>query len=410
MYFIDKSDCTGCAACYTICPQRCIQMKRDKEGFSYPEIDKKRCVSCNKCKTVCPVINKINYFDDAKTQAYVVCHKETNIRKDSASGGAFTMLAQYVLQKGGIVYGACYDENLNVVHRACDKYSDLDKFRGSKYVQSDIGNAFECVKRQLIIGRYVLFTGTPCQVEGLLRYLDKKYEHLLTVDIACYGVASMALWKKYINDEERECGKKIVYKKCRDKSRGWKHWGMVTTYGDGSKSDRIYYDDSYIDIYLSHNAMRYSCYQCKFRNIFNKDCDATMADCWGIEYFAPEMDDDLGASILFLHSEKIKKIWPEMSSCANVKKVNSYRALQGNIGALGKNIGVPKVRSYIYEDIFKIQRFNDAVLKYRHVPGKKEKIIKKYPNLHKRYASLKSKIAPIRLRLTYKKIMKNETG
>lgn len=406
MDFIDKVDCTGCTACYAVCPQKCIRMKEDKEGFSYPEVDKELCISCNKCKKVCPVINKKSNFKDTKSQAYVICHKSHNIRVDSASGGAFTMFAQYVLHKGGTVYGVCYDENLNVVHKACEKYSDLEKFRGSKYVQSEIAGIYECVKNRLITGKYVLFTGTPCQVEGLLRYLGKGYERLLTVDIACHGVASSLLWKKYINAEEEESGKKIVRKKCRDKSRGWKHWGMVSEYDDGSCFDQVYYNDSYIDIYLSHNAMRYSCYRCRFRNIFSKECDATMADCWGIEYFAPEMDDDLGASILFLHSEKIKRLWLEISSCANVKRVNPYRALQGNIGAWGKNIEIPRARSHIYEDILEMKKFNDVVQKYRHKQSKKEKIIEKYPNLHKRYAGIKSKIAPIRLKLAYKRIVK----
>ena len=141
-----------------------------------------------------------------------------------------------------------------------------------------------------------------------MNYLDKKYERLITVDIACHGVASPLLWEKYINDEEKNLKKKILYKKCRDKSRGWRQWGMVTKCSDGSMRDRVFYEDPYIEIYLSHNAMRYSCYRCKFRNIFDKRCDANMADWWGIENFASEMDDDLGASILFLHSEKIKKL------------------------------------------------------------------------------------------------------
>lgn len=410
MYFIDKADCAGCAACYAVCPQKCIRLKEDEEGFSYPEVDTKLCVSCDKCRQICPVLNKTDRFDDTKTQAYVVCHKEQNVRAASASGGAFTMFAEYVLQRGGVVYGVCYDENWNVVHKACEKYRDLDKFRGSKYVQSEMGDIYECVKNKLIKGKYVLFTGTPCQIEGLLRYLGETYERLITIDIACHGVSSISLWKKYINDEEKEHRKKIVYKKCRDKSRGWRHWGMVSVYNDGSKRDRVYYEDPHTDVYHSHNVMRYSCYRCRFRNIFNKECDATMADCWGIEHFAPEMDDDLGASILFLHSEKIRKLWPEISSCANIKKVNPYRALQGNIGALGKNMEVPRVRPYIYGDILKMENFNDAAQKYRHIPSKKERIIGKYPNLHKRYANLKSKIAPIRLKLIYKKNMKHEIG
>lgn len=408
MYFIDKADCTGCTACYAVCPGNCIEMKEDAEGFLYPEINEKLCVSCGKCSKVCPVVNKTNRMGDVKEEAYVVCHKEQDIRVDSASGGAFTMFAQYVLQQEGIVCGAGYDDNLHVVHKVCDKFDDLGKLRGSKYVQSEIGSIYNIVKMNLENGNYVLFTGTPCQVEGILKYLGEKYERLITVDIACYGVPSSLLWEKYIKDEERRVRKQILYKKCRDKSRGWRRWGMVTECDDGSKMDQVYDDDPYIEIYHSHNAMRYSCYQCKFRNIFHKACDATMADCWGIEHFAPEMDDDLGASILFLHSDKIKKIWHEVSSCANVKRVNSYRALQGNIGAWGKNMEIPTMREHIYEDIFAMDNFEEAAKKYRHIPTKKEKIIEKYPNLYKRYAWLKSITAPVRLRFFYKRMMRSK--
>ena len=343
MHFIDKIDCTGCSACYAVCPQKCIHMKKDEESFYYPEVDKEQCISCNRCSEVCPVINKTASSDGAKKEeAYIVCHKEQDIRLDSASGGAFTVFAQYVLKKEGIVCGAGYDSGLNVVHKICDKFSELEGFRGSKYVQSEMRDIHGVIKQYLNKGRYVLFTGTPCQVEGLLRYLGREYERLITVDIACHGVPSPLLWEKYIKDGERKSKKKVLYIKCRDKSRGWRNWGMVTKYDDGYKTDQAYYEDPFMEVYLSHNAMRYSCYRCKFRNIFNKESDATMADCWGIENFAPKMDDDMGASILFLHTEKIKKLWSEISSCANVKKVNPYRALQGNIGAWGGGLGFPR--------------------------------------------------------------------
>lgn len=408
MYFIDKAACTGCAACYAVCPESCIEMKADEEGFLYPEVNEEVCISCDKCRKVCPVVNKTDCMVEVKKEeAYVVCHKDKEVRLDSSSGGAFTMFAQYVLQRGGIVCGAGYDDKLNVMHKICDQFSGLGEFRGSKYVQSEVGGGiFKYVKNTLQEGRYVLFTGTPCQVEGLLQYLMITYEKLITLDIACYGVASISLWKKYIEDEEKKNEKRIKYLKCRDKSRGWRKWGVVTEYSDESIQDRIQYDDPYISLYLSHNIMRYSCYQCKFRNIFSKKCDATMADCWGIEYFSPEMDDDLGASILFLHSEKIKKLWLEISSCADVKRVNPYRALQGNIGAWGKNIPVPKVRRNVYGDILSMETFEVSTKKYCHIPGKKEKIIKKYPNLYRRYAWMKSISAPLRLRFLYKKMMR----
>lgn len=408
MYFIDKTECTGCMACVAVCPQKCIQSVEDKEGFLYPSVNEKMCVSCGKCRKICPVVNKVHSLDDMKVQAYVVCHKENDIRLDSASGGAFTMFAQYILQLGGAVYGAGYDDKRNVVHKMCNKFEDLEDLRGSKYVQSGIENIYEEIKSNLENEKYVLFTGTPCQNEGLLNYLDKTYERLITVDIACHGVASPLLWEQYLKDEERRLNKHVIYKKCRDKSRGWRQWGMVTEYSDGTKLDKVYYEDLYMKIYLSHNAMRYSCYQCKFRNIFNKKCDATMADCWGIEYFAPKLDDGLGASIVFLHSDKIRRLWDQISSFATVKKVNSYRALQGNIGAWGKNMSVPKARKMIYRDILSSDSFEEVADMYCHIPGRKEKIINKYPNLHRRYAWIKSVIAPLRLKLVYRKMMQNE--
>ena len=171
----DKKDCAGCTACTEICPKKCIQMKPDEEGFLYPVVDKNRCVECNACNMVCPIQNPITE-EEKPQKAYLVQHCDEKVRLDSSAGGAFTAIATVVLQRGGVVFGAAYDENFHVQHTYVEAVNELKRFRNSKYVQSDLGDSFCLVKDFLQKDRWVCFSGTPCQTEGLSKFLRKPYE------------------------------------------------------------------------------------------------------------------------------------------------------------------------------------------------------------------------------------------
>ena len=200
----EKSKCTGCHACVNACPKNCIGMVSDEEGFLYPEIRQTECVNCGKCEKVCPLLNGKTKNPDALQIGYAAYNKDETIRLKSSSGGIFTLLAEWIIQQGGVVVGAAMTEDCkSVQHTIAETIEDLENLRGSKYLQSTIGTIFKTVKKYLDSGRLVLFTGTPCQIGGLYSYLGKEYDNLYTQDLICHGVPSPLIWKNYVELRER---------------------------------------------------------------------------------------------------------------------------------------------------------------------------------------------------------------
>ena len=192
----EKEKCVGCHACYNICPTHSISMQIDVDGFWYPVVDIEKCIHCGRCEKVCPVLKQAKRNEE-QLQIYGACSVDEDIRSQSSSGGVFSVLALHVLNKGGIVYGASFNSNFQVQHIGISSVTELDKLRGSKYVQSQIGDIYRDVKQQLRNGKMVLFTGTPCQVDGLNNFLGRTYDNLITQDIVCHGVPSPMVWEKY---------------------------------------------------------------------------------------------------------------------------------------------------------------------------------------------------------------------
>lgn len=195
---IDKSKCCGCAACVQVCPKQCISFNEDIEGFLYPIVNKDLCIDCRLCEKVCPFLNLNDPRKPVKVLAAINPNEE--IRMKSSSGGIFTMLAEAVIDKGGVVFGARFDKNWEVMHDYTETKEGLDIFRGAKYTQSKIGRTYKEAKDFLIQGRKVLFSGTGCQIAGLRLFLHKKYDNLLMVEIACHGVPSPAVWRAYLDE------------------------------------------------------------------------------------------------------------------------------------------------------------------------------------------------------------------
>jgi len=195
---VKKELCTGCNACYSICPAHCISIQEDPEGFLYPVIEKEKCTSCKKCENICPAAVKGN--KRKPLSVYAARNPDEQIRRQSSSGGIFTLIAEYIIQKGGVVFGARFNDNWEVVHDYTETVEGLAVFRGSKYVQSRIGDTYIKTKNFLLAGRKVLFSGTPCQIAGLKAYLQKDYDNLLTVDLVCHGVPSPLVWKRYLDE------------------------------------------------------------------------------------------------------------------------------------------------------------------------------------------------------------------
>lgn len=331
----DKTKCCGCGACFNICPKHCITMKSDDEGFAYPAVDKDLCINCGLCEKACPVLHVPSLT--RKPQAYAAKHLSNEIKLKSSSGGMFTALAEYILARGGVVFGAGFDKNWNVCHQYVETIDDLDKLRRSKYVQSDIGHTFEQAENFLQQGREVLFTGTPCQIAGLKNYLGKDYPNLLTADIICHGVPSPAVWKKFL--AETIPASSISAIDFRHKRFGWDasylnitlkngvnlpQAGGVFKYCKGflNRSKGKFFRAIYTLPYTISNIYeRPSCHACVFKGKY-KSADFTMADLWGVKAIMSEMYDEKGISILMINSPKAEAVFKNLAQNLVYKAVS----------------------------------------------------------------------------------------
>ena len=322
----EKKDCCGCGACVQRCPKSCISMREDNEGFLYPEVDKEMCIDCGLCEKVCPVINQSK--ERQPLVVYAAKHKDEQIRLASSSGGAFTAIAEPVIEEGGVVFGAKFDKDWSVIHDYTETKEGLAAFRGSKYVQSRIGESYKNAEAFLKTGRKVLFSGTPCQIAGLKRFLCKEYDNLLTVDFICHGVPSPGVWREYLKEETaRQCGGKnsvlfhpkdnlgdvrIENISFRDKRLGWKKFSFALTLsvpdGHGAKNTVLLSEplneNIFLRGFLANLYLRPSCHACPAKK-FKSGSDVTIGDFWGVQNVMPEIDDDKGVSALMVNSLKL---------------------------------------------------------------------------------------------------------
>lgn len=296
-----KRSCTGCGACVCVCPVSCIQMVENKEGFFYPVIDHTQCIGCKKCYKVCP-----NEPEDDEDVVAVLAGYSYNrdIRLTSSSGGVFTHLAEEVLKKNGVVFGVAMQKSQAVIC-AVENIEEIPKLRGSKYVQSRVGNAYRQVEKYLKEGRLVLFSGTPCQIAGLYRVLKKEYMRLITVDFVCHGISSPQVLEKYL--KERGNGKRISEIVFRDKTEGWNKFSMKIKWEDHTVSRASMEEDLYLQSFLKNLNLRSSCFSCKFRKIHRRS-DITLGDLWGADEVVNGWTEDLGYSLILIQSKKGKEL------------------------------------------------------------------------------------------------------
>ena len=292
-----KTDkCSGCSACYNICPVNAIKMEEDIEGFKYPVIDKTLCTNCGLCEKVC----NSDKFINKKNPACYAFMAEDKIRSKSASGGVFPVLAYHFIKNGGYVCGAIFDNDWSVKHIVSDKPEDIEKMRSSKYLQSDIGNCYKEIKKLLDKNISVLFTGTPCQVSGLKSFLQKDYDNLFCLDLICHGVPSAKIFKKHL----KENFDNITDINFRDKSKDG--WGIVLSITHNQQ--KSYYDDNdYYTLFLKNATLRKNCYECEY-NKLPRQGDMTIGDFWGIEKYSKKINDKLGTSVILINNAKGKNL------------------------------------------------------------------------------------------------------
>jgi len=329
---IKKSDCTGCYACANVCPKEpsCISMIEDEEGFWYPRVDYDKCIKCGLCISTCPVLNYEP--GDNAPRAYACINKDELIRVQSSSGGLFTLIAEQILEEEGVVFGAKFNDDFEVIHDFTETKEGVDEFRGSKYVQSRIGNTYMQTKHLLESGRKVLFTGTPCQIAGLVAFLKETFDNLFCVDIICHGVPSAKVWKKYIELREKEAGSPTQRISFRLKNEGWKRYSVSFLFKNDTEYRQNLKNDLYMRAFLKDLCLRPSCYNCKFKTLY-RISDMTLADFWGIQNIAPDMDDDRGTSLLFINSKSGMDMFERIKDKIAYKEVDINEAVKYNTAA-----------------------------------------------------------------------------
>lgn len=306
---VQKNQCSGCGVCALLCPAHCITMQRDSEGFLYPAVDAQQCIDCGLCTKRCPIHTKID-TGDFDRRVFLVQHRDDRIRRESTSGGAFTAIAETVIDSGGVVFGAAMCEGFRVCHIPVFDKEGLSRFRNSKYAQSDLGDSFASVKQYLEEDRTVLFSGTPCQVAGLKSYLGDNPEKLITVDVVCRGVPSPLVFEKYIDYQNKKLGKfdNVVF---RDKYAGYTH----TTMSFYNCGQCLYHNgleyDPMLKLFYKGLISRPSCADCRFKGV-ERPSDFTLWDCFSASDTAKEFDDNKGTTNVMLHSEKAEALFGAM--------------------------------------------------------------------------------------------------
>ena len=320
----NKKDCSGCSACANICPKNCIKMERDEFGFAYPKVDTDLCINCGRCETVCPIINPAKENNPLSVKG--AKNRDESVRRTSSSGGTFFELANGIISRGGIVFGCALDSELVARHIGVETVEGLSALKSSKYVQSDVGTTYREVKKHLMDGREVLYSGTPCQIAGLKNYLGKSYDNLLLVDVLCHGVPSPGVFADYLEYLGERFGAKPISVNFRNKEKSWKRLYFEVKFENGKRYFTFCGYDRYMSMFLNNISLRPSCYDCRFTTV-NRQGDITLGDFWGIGRKYPERDDDKGISLIIVNSEKGK---------------NAYESISGKFDAFDSDIDTAK--------------------------------------------------------------------
>lgn len=335
---IEKELCTGCNACFNICPVNCIDMKVDSQGFRYPSVDYDKCIKCKKCINACPSYNKINTSNQyQEPKIYAAWSLDEKTRFTSTSGGLFTEFAKDVVADGGLVVGAIYNDKHQVNHYMTDNVNGIRKLKQSKYVQSDIVDIFKTIKKELDSGKELVFCGSPCQVAGLINFLKKHYINLITLDFVCRGTNSPKAYGKYIEMLEKNYGSKVKRVWFKNKKHGWNRFSTKIEFSSGKTYIKDRHNDIYMRGYIEENLyIRPCCEKCQYKT-FPRVSDITMGDFWGIGVSDPSLDPDKGTSLIMINSEKGVKLFNNIKKRIYYKESDIVTAIKGN-GAIIKSV------------------------------------------------------------------------
>ena len=362
---IKKEDCCGCNACGDICPKDAISYSVDKEGFWYPVVDKAKCIDCGLCSKICPCINRYKALDENSKdpECYVAEHRSVEVIFQSTTGGMFSALADAMYNEKGYVGGAIHNDDFSVSHFISNDRADLQKLRRSKDLQSNAEGFYKEVKRILDEGGKVLACGLPCQIAGLLNFLRKDYENLITVDLLCAGVNSPKVWRKYLDYIEEMAGSKITWTENKSKEYGWHNLTQKFVFENGDE----YFDTRRTSLFTqgyieSHLYCRPSCYECKFKG-FPRVADISIGDFWGIEKYSKNHRSNLGSSLVLINSKKGKAFFEKAKRRVNSEPASLEWALAGNPALVKSITKLSDKREEFFEDLDQY-RFDEVVQKY----------------------------------------------
>lgn len=349
--------CCGCGACLNVCPKNAISFREDAEGFAYPSVDEGKCIDCSLCVKVCPVLSPD--VERLPLKVYAAKNRDLQERIQSSSGGMFLPLAREVLRQGGQVFGVEFSEDFRSARHACASDADgVKRFSGSKYIQSDTGRTYSRTKMFLENGVPVLYSGTPCQIAGLRKFLRKDYENLYTVDLVCHGVPSPGIWRRYMDETAPEGTASVNF---RDKVTGWKRFSLVMKDCSGKVLFSQREDENvFMDGFLKNLYLRPSCYLCPARK-GRSGSDLTIADYWHLKKTLPDFDDNTGVGLVLVNTAKGARLFDSVdfervetpyapASAGNPAIENDFRPLKGREAFFRKAVRakriVPLIRKY----------------------------------------------------------------
>lgn len=360
-----KEDCCGCNACGDICPKDAISYHTDNEGFWYPQIDKSKCVNCGLCNKVCPIETecKSRKNNISKPECYAAEHKSIEVIFNSTTGGMFTALAECMYAQKGYVGGAIHNDDFSVSHFISNNRNDLLKLRRSKDLQSNAEGFHKKVKTLLDQGEKVLACGVPCQIAGLLNYLGKNYENLITVDLICAGVNSPKVWRKYLDYIEDMNGSKIIWTENKSKEYGWNKLTQKFVFENGEE----YFDTDKTSLFthgyiVSHLYCRPSCYECNFKG-FPRIADITIGDFWGITKHTNNHNSNMGTNLVMINSDKGKAYFDKIKKRVNYEQTPIEWAISGNPALLNSISKLSNKREAFFHDLDKMS-FDELIKEF----------------------------------------------
>lgn len=367
---IPGKNCSSCGACANVCGRNAISMQLDVEGFYRPVIDLEKCVECGACERICPwnkeVLNPNKSSKNPQTLAAFA--KDESIRLQSSSGGIFSILAERILENGGVVIGVAQITPTHFGHIVVENKEDLEKLRGSKYVQADANFIYKEVRSLLKSGRKILFSGTPCQVAALYAVLGNAATsvNLFTVDIVCHGTPSVKVFEKYIKELEKEESAIVATSRFRDKRKVWNGYMLQHCFKSGKSVSEHYNQSKYMRLFLSRICQNLSCDDCHYRKL-PRVADITLGDYWGVSKYHPEMDDDKGTSVVLLNTEHGKALFESVAGKVAQCDSKVEYAIAGNPCIVRSSKQHPK-RFDFFADLDKYT-LNDLIKKYCPYPS-----------------------------------------